>query len=124
MNFPSDTAIIVVACLRVQFLKHMLAANFDFALVLAGSCEIVGKLHSKPGFRRAAKGLREANRHLGADARLAVNDVVERLPADAENFRSLGYGQTQRLKAIMPHDATRMYRILHGHCVFSFSLSV
>src|ERR1017187_470078 len=111
MNFPSDTAIIVVACLRVQFLKHMLAAHLDFALVLAGSCEIVGKLHSKPGFRRAAKGLREANCHLGADARLAVNDVVERLPADAKNLRALGNGQAQRLEAIMPHDATRVYGV-------------
>jgi hypothetical protein len=46
-----------------------------------------------------------------------VNDVVERLPADAENFRSLGYGQAQRLKTIMLHDATRMCGILHGHCV-------
>src|SRR5208282_1625168 len=97
----------------------MLAADFDFALVFAGLCEIICKLHPQPSFWRAAKGLREADRHLGADARLAVNDVVERLPADAENLRSLGYGQAQRLETCVSNTASRMCRILHGHCVFS-----
>jgi len=31
--------------LRVKFLKHVLAADLDFAFVLAGLGEIVGKLH-------------------------------------------------------------------------------
>src|SRR5580658_4107315 len=114
----SDYATCPLTSFCVKFLGHMPAADFDFALVLAGLGQIVGKLHPQPGFRSAAKGLREADRHLRADSRLAMNNIVERLPANAENFRSLGYGQAQGLKAIMPHDATRMYRILHGHCAF------
>jgi hypothetical protein len=32
----------------------MLTADLDFALVFSGLCEIIGKLHPQPGFRRAA----------------------------------------------------------------------
>jgi len=67
----------------------MHAADLDFALVFAGLREIVGELHAEPGLGRAAEGLRQPDGHLWANARLAVNDVVESLPADAENLGSL-----------------------------------
>lgn len=35
----------VSASLCVKFMEHVLATDFDFALVLAGLCEIVGQLH-------------------------------------------------------------------------------
>ncbi len=35
----------LAASLCVELLEHVLAADFDFALVLAGLREIVGKLH-------------------------------------------------------------------------------
>ena len=64
----------------------MLTPNADFALVLTRLREIIRKLHSQPRFCCASEGLGQADRHLGADARLAVNYVVQRLAADAENF--------------------------------------
>ena len=35
----------VAASLCVEFVEHVLASDLDFALVLAGPCEIVSKLH-------------------------------------------------------------------------------
>src|SRR5580700_7079346 len=105
----------VSASLCVELLEHALAADLDFALAFAGLGEIISQLHPQPGFGRAAKGLREADGHVRADARLAVNDVVERLAADAENLRALGYGQAQRLKAIIPYNSSRVCGIFHRH---------
>ena len=51
----------------VQFLDA-LTANLNFAFALAGGGEVVGKLHSEPCFRRAAKCLGEPDRHLRANA--------------------------------------------------------
>ena len=36
----------MIASLCVKFMEHVLAADFDFAFVLAGLGEIVGKLHT------------------------------------------------------------------------------
>jgi hypothetical protein len=41
--------------MHVQFLRDMLTAHLDFALVLSGFGEIVGKLRPQPRFRRAAE---------------------------------------------------------------------
>lgn len=95
----------------------MLTLDFDLALVFSGLCEIIGKLHPQPRFRCAAKGLREADRHLRADPRLAVDDVVERLSGDAQDLRSLRDGQAQGFKACAPYDTSGMCGILDGHGV-------
>ncbi len=42
----------------VQFLRDVLAADFDFAFVLAGGREVTGKLHPQPRLLRAAECLR------------------------------------------------------------------
>jgi len=57
---------------------------------------------------------REPDRHLRADAGLAVDEVVQRLPGDAENLCAAGHRQAQRLKTIMPDDPAGMHGVFHG----------
>src|ERR1017187_10427593 len=90
--------------IRAQFF-HTLTADLDFAFVLAGCREVVRKLHAQPRLLSAAERFGQPDRHLRADAGLAVDDVIERLPGDAENLCPCGDGQAQGLKAIMPDDA-------------------
>src|SRR6266566_4319687 len=40
---------------HVQFLRDVLAADLDFAFVLAGCGEVIGKLHPQPRLLRAAE---------------------------------------------------------------------
>src|SRR6185312_9528801 len=92
----------------------MLPPYLDSALVLPGGREIVGELHSQPRFRRTAKSLGEPDSHFRANARLAVNHVVKRLPGNAENFCPRGYGEAQGLQTITPDDTAGMRGIFHG----------
>jgi hypothetical protein len=85
----------------------MLAAHLDFAFVLAGGGQAVGTLHVQPRLFRTAEGLGKANRHFRGDAGFAVNDFVEGLPRDAENFRPSRDREAERLKAIMQNYAGR-----------------
>jgi len=62
--------------LCAQFLKRMITPDLDFALIFSRLREIVGKLHPQPRFRRAAKCLGETDRHLRADPRLSVQNVI------------------------------------------------
>src|SRR3984957_267884 len=101
--------------LSAHFLKCMIAADLDFALFFSRLCEIVGKLHPQPRFRRAAKCLGETYRHLGADPRLSVQNVVERLPGDAKDLRPLRDGESQRFKIRGANAASGMRRIFHRH---------
>jgi hypothetical protein len=72
--------------MHVQLLRRVLTLDLDFGLVLLGGGEIVCKLHSQPRFLHAAECLRKPDSHLGADTGFSVNDVVKRLPGDAENI--------------------------------------
>src|ERR1039457_4247162 len=74
------------ASLDVQFLRDALASHLDFAFVPASGCRIVGKLHPQPRLLRAAECSRQPDSHVRADAGLAVHDLVESLPGDAENL--------------------------------------
>jgi hypothetical protein len=89
--------------------------DLDLALAFPGLRQIVGELHPQPCFRGATKRLREPDRHLGADPRLAVDDVVERLPSDAESLRSLRDGQAQGLKTRGSDTASGVWRVFHRH---------
>ena len=95
----------------MQLLRNVLPAHLDFILVLAGCCEVIGKLHPQPRFLRAAECFGQPDSHFRADAGLSVDDVVKRLPGDAENLCARGYRQAQRLKAIMPDDATGLHGV-------------
>jgi len=46
-----------VGLVRVQFMRNVLTAHLDFALVFAGGCEVIRKLHPQPRFFRAAESL-------------------------------------------------------------------
>src|SRR6202795_4643444 len=100
----------------------MLAADLDFAFVFSGLCEIIGKLHPQPRFRRAAERFREPDRHLGADPRLAVDDVVESLPGDAKDPRSLRDGQAQGFKTGGSDTASGVRWVFHRHGILLLSL--
>ena len=47
-----------IASVHVQFLRDVLTADLDFAFVLAGCREVIGKLHPQPRLLRAAERLR------------------------------------------------------------------
>ncbi len=89
----------------------MLSPNLDLAFVLSSSRQVVGKLHTQPRFRRAAKRLGEPDRHLRADGGLAVHHVVEGLPGDAKNLGAFRHGQAQRFKASGPYAPSGMRRV-------------
>jgi hypothetical protein len=66
-------------------MRHLLTMDFGPALAFPGGGEVVSKLHAQPRFFGAAERFREADGHLRADAGFSVDDVVQRLPSDAEN---------------------------------------
>src|SRR5271165_5382770 len=99
-----------------MYFFDVLTANLDLAFVLARRREIVGQLHSQPRFRRAAKRFGQPDSHLWADARLAVDDVTERLPGYAEDSRAFGNRQTQRFKAVASDDSAGVHGVSHRHC--------
>src|ERR1022692_998665 len=103
------------ASLHVQFFRNVLTAHPDLTLVLPGSSEVVGKLHPQPRFRRAAECLRQSDSHLRADRGLAVDDVVEGLPSDAENLCTFSNGQSQGFEARVTYAASGVGRVFHGH---------
>ena len=47
----------------VEFFE-ILPPNLDLAFVLSSRCQVIGKLHAQPRFRRAAERLGEPDRHL------------------------------------------------------------
>jgi hypothetical protein len=102
----------------------MLTADFDFAFFFSGLREIVGKLHSQPRFGCAPEGLRKPNRHLGADPRLSVNNVVQSLPANPKYLCASRDGQAQRFKTCASYDASRVGGMFHGHSVSPDSVIV
>jgi hypothetical protein len=110
-----------VGLVRVQFMRNVLTAHLDFALVFAGGCEVIRKLHPQPRFFRAAESLGQTDSHFGANAGFAVNDLCKGLPCNAENLCGCRDRQAERLKAIMPDDATGMHGVFHGHGGFLIS---
>jgi hypothetical protein len=78
----------------------------DVGFVLAGSREVVPHLQPQPSFGAAAKCLVETDRHVGGNAALAVDRIIERLPRHAQCLCGLGDRQTERLYAVVPHRKT------------------
>jgi hypothetical protein len=52
-----------------------------------GTGEVIIVLHLQPGVRGSAKCLFQADRHVGADGRLLVDDVVQGLARHAQDLR-------------------------------------
>src|SRR5579872_7389154 len=94
---------------------EMLAADFDLVFILAGLGEIKGHLHVHPFLFGATKRLGEPNRHLRADAGLAVDDIAESLPAYAENLGPRCHRKAIGLQALVSDNLAGMHRGLCGH---------
>src|ERR1700730_17305732 len=95
--------------------RPLVPADADFALGLQRLGKIVVRLHPQPGLRGAAESFGEANRHFRADAGALIDEIIQRLPGNAKGLRARGYAQSERLKALLPHDAARVRWGLHGH---------
>ena len=84
------------------------ALDLEIGLVGARLCQVVVGLHLQPGVRRPAEDLLKADGHVGADAGLLVDDVIQGLAADAKDLGCTLDGQMQRRKAIVFDDAAGM----------------
>ena len=58
------------------FLCRFVTFDIDFVGIFLGLGEAVGHLHRQPHLWAAAEGFREANRHLGRNPALAVDEIV------------------------------------------------
>jgi len=58
-------------------------SDLYLGFVPAGLRQVVGHLQPQPGFRAATKGFVETDRHLRRNTGLAVHQIVERLPCQA-----------------------------------------
>ena len=103
---------------------RFVAFDVDFVLAPRSDCQIKRRLHLHPGIRGAAEDLGEADGHLRRNRRLLIDDVVQRLARDAERFGRFGVTEAEWFQTILPHDATGVDGVLHGHGLFSFSLVV
>lgn len=61
--------------------------NADVAFVLAGLRDVVGNLQAQPRLRVATKRLVQPNCHVGGNAALAVDQIVERLAGNTSRFQ-------------------------------------
>jgi len=74
--------------------------------------------------RGAAEGFGEADCHFRADAGALIDEVIQRLPGNAKDFRPRGYAQSERLKAFVPDDASGVRRVLHRHGRVPFQVMI
>jgi hypothetical protein len=81
-------------------------------------------LQPQPGFRVAAECLVETDRHVGRNAALASDQIVEGLPRHPQCLCGLGDRQAERLYAIVPHPKAGVGRVFHRHRHPSCSLVV
>jgi len=81
--------------------------------------QIEFQLHPEPHFWAAAEGLGKPDGHFRRNPGATIHQIIEGLSRNAERPRSLRYGETQRLDALLPHNASRMGRVFHAHAEFS-----
>jgi hypothetical protein len=102
----------------MQFPRHMVTAHFDFALVLAGGGEVVGKLHSQPRSGVLPNAL---------DSRIAICGLIPDLPLiTLLRVRRLMPRTFAPLVTDNPNDsrqavliaASGVRGVFHGHAVF------
>ena len=98
--------------------------NLNPVLVLPRLGKIVIELHPEPGFRTASEGFEKPDRHFRRNPALTVNKVVERLAGYTKRFCTFGYGQSQRLKAIITNALARVRRVFHRRHLFVLPLMV
>ena len=101
-----------------QQLRHI-TLDANLTLARSGLGQVVGGLHPQPDIRRGTKRLRKADGHIRRYAGLAVDEARERCPADAEDSRSFGHREVERVETIVPDRQTGMRRIFHGHTLVS-----
>ncbi len=77
--------------------------------ILFGSRKIVTPLQIDPKLGTVAAELAETQRHAGRHRLTLVDDVVERLPRDAEQARNLGLGLAERRQDVLAQQFSRMH---------------
>ena len=77
---------------------RLVALDLNLVLARLRLSDVVGGLQAYPSFRRGTEGLSEPYRHFGRHAGAAIDQVRERLTADAEYLRSFGDVQAKRLQ--------------------------
>ncbi len=77
--------------------------------------EIPSHLHPRPSFRCRAEGFRQPYRHLDRNSRALVQEFGKRPPRDAQPFGRSRHAEAKGFKALPPHDAARMRRVMHPH---------
>ena len=78
--------------------------------------EVVLHLQPQPGFRAAAEGLGQTNRHFRRHAGVAVEQLGQRLARHAKPFGRFRHRQVEGDKALFPYDLAGMRRVEHhGH---------
>jgi hypothetical protein len=101
---PNDT-------LSVRGVSPYLEAGFRFARLR----EIVSQLHPHQMLHLWPERFLDPQTHLTRESRLPVQQTRQRLPPDAEGFRRLSYGQSERLDHLAADQTADMRRILHRH---------
>src|SRR5215831_10224822 len=89
--------------------------DVDVGLVAPGLCKVVSHLQPQPRFRAAAECFVETDRHIGRNAALAVDQIIQGLPRYPQCLGSLGDCQPQRFDAVMPHRKAGVGWIFHRH---------
>ena len=87
------------------------------AVALTHLPEIVMNLLIHPAYRCSVKGDRQAHRQLRSNARSAMKKIGESGSADSERFRSFGDTQSQRFKAQLLENLTRVWWVVHAQIV-------
>jgi len=77
--------------------------------------QVVLRLRPQPGFGATAEPLCEADRHVGADGRAAIDDPRQRHPGYAKLIRCLGDGQAKIGQHVFTDNQARVRRIKHLH---------
>lgn len=60
-------------------------------------CELIGCLHTQQGIGLHPEGLLEADRHIGRETGIAVEQRAQCLPRNTEVCSEIGYADTGRL---------------------------
>lgn len=85
--------------------------DLDLVRALAGFPQIMLELHLQPGVARAAKYLFGADRHVGRNACMAVQEIGEALAGHPQCLGRRGHRKAERLQALLADDLTEMRRL-------------
>ena len=100
--------------------RSLVTADFDFGFGPKRFGKIVVRLHAQPSLRGAAESFGKTNCHFWTDAGALIDQIVQRLPGNTQNFGARGDAQSERLKAFFANDAARDEADSSLACFYSF----